>query len=59
MDVLINQMGGILSQCVCLSDHHDICLSYRQVSLLAYSTSMLNKPRNIYNLFPRKMRFDF
>ena len=59
MDVLINQMGGILSQCVCLSNHHDIRLSYRQDLLLAYSTSMLNKPINIYNLFPRKMRFDF
>ena len=47
MDVLINQMGGILSQYVCLSNHRDTRLSYRQVLLLAYSTSVLNKPINI------------
>ena len=40
MDVLISEMGGIFSQCMCMSIHHDIHLKY----LKFYLNSMcLNK----------------
>lgn len=54
MDILISDMGGIFSQCICISNHHDIHFKY--LTVLFQTQFCLNKTeiRERMNVYPLK-----
>ena len=43
LDVLINSMGRILSQCICVSNHHIVYFKYLTLSFVNYTSIKLKK----------------
>ena len=42
MDVLINRMGGVLSQCILVSNHHDVHFKYLTILYANYASIKMN-----------------
>lgn len=41
--MLVNLMGEILSQCVCITNHHIVCFTYPTVLFVVYTSMKLKK----------------
>ena len=54
MDVLINSMGGILSQCICISNHHVVHFKHLTILFVNYTSIKL---RERWMHFPWFMSF--
>lgn len=46
-DMLINQMGN-LSQCICISNHHDVYIKYLTILFVNHASIKLEFKKRIY-----------
>ena len=53
MDVSSSSMRGILSQCICISNHHFVHIKYLTILLVYYTSKNLKKQKHIrqYNVY--------
>ena len=51
MEMLINQIGGIPSQCICTSNHHDVNFKYLTILFVNCTSRKLEKSKYYWPIF--------